>query len=219
MGARQRAVRAAARTRRRLAVALNGTLRDFGLADIFQLIGIQRKTGVLSLKSGDSQVNVSFLSGGVVSADSSERALEDRLGSVLVKSGKVTERQLSDALKTQKVSLQRLGKILIEQKVDLARGAARGAAHPGHADRPSPLPLEGRRVPLQPGRDDRLRPRVLHPDPRREHPDGRRADDRRMADHRAAHPHLPDDPQAEGGLPSWATTGRSPSTRPTSTSG
>ena len=97
-------------------MALNGTLRDFGLADIFQLIGIQRKTGVLSLKCGDKTVLVSFLSGGVVSADSSERALEDRLGSVLVKSGKITERQLGDALKTQKASLQRLGKILIEQK-------------------------------------------------------------------------------------------------------
>ena len=97
-------------------MALNGTLRDFGLADIFQLIGIQRKTGVLSLRSGDNTVTVSFLSGGVVHADSSERALEDRLGSVLVKSGKVTERQLSDALKTQKASLQRLGKVLIEQR-------------------------------------------------------------------------------------------------------
>jgi hypothetical protein len=97
-------------------MALNGTLRDFGLADIFQLIGLQRKTGVLSLRSGDTTVTVSFLSGGVVSADSSERPLEDRLGSVLVKSGKVTERQLSEALKSQKTSLQRLGKILIEQR-------------------------------------------------------------------------------------------------------
>src|SRR5262249_1533399 len=108
--------RAPARTRRRGAVALNGTLRDFGLADIFQLIGIQRKTGVLSLRSSDKTVTVSFLSGGVVSAESSERGLEDRLGSVLVKSGKVTERQLGDALKAQKASLQRLGKVLIEQR-------------------------------------------------------------------------------------------------------
>ncbi|HEY8848998.1 MAG TPA: DUF4388 domain-containing protein, partial [Thermoanaerobaculia bacterium] len=27
-------------------MALEGTLRDFSLADIFQLIGLQRKTGV-----------------------------------------------------------------------------------------------------------------------------------------------------------------------------
>ena len=32
-------------------MALEGTLRDFSLADIFQLIGLQRKTGVLTLRS------------------------------------------------------------------------------------------------------------------------------------------------------------------------
>jgi len=95
-------------------MALKGTLKDFGLADIFQLIGIQRKTGVLVLTSGESRVTVSFLSGSVVSADSSERTLEDRLGTVLVKSGKITSRQLADALKSQKLNPQRLGKILTE---------------------------------------------------------------------------------------------------------
>jgi hypothetical protein len=96
-------------------MALRGTLKDFGLADIFQLIGIQRKTGVLILTHGEHRVLVSFLAGNVVSADSSERALEDRLGAVLVKSGKITSRQLSEALKVQKQTLQRLGTILVEQ--------------------------------------------------------------------------------------------------------
>lgn len=95
-------------------MALKGTLKDFGLADIFQLIGIQRKTGVLVLINGDRRVTVSFLAGAVVSADSSERALEERLGAVLVKSGKITARRLEEALKTQKQTLQRLGKILID---------------------------------------------------------------------------------------------------------
>lgn len=97
-------------------MALKGTLRDFGLADIFQLIGIQRKTGVLVLSNGNRKVTVSFLSGGVVSADSNDHPLEDRLGAVLVKSGKITDRQLAEALKTQKSTLQRLGRILVEQK-------------------------------------------------------------------------------------------------------
>ena len=30
-------------------MALEGTIRDFGLPDIFQLIGLQRKTGILTL--------------------------------------------------------------------------------------------------------------------------------------------------------------------------
>ena len=32
-------------------MALEGTLKDFSLADIFQLIGLQRKTGILTLQS------------------------------------------------------------------------------------------------------------------------------------------------------------------------
>jgi len=61
-------------------------------------------------------VTVSFVDGNVVSADSQHKKLEDLLGSVLVKSGRVSERQLQEALKTQKRTLQRLGNILIEAK-------------------------------------------------------------------------------------------------------
>ena len=32
-------------------MALEGTIRDFGLPDIFQLIGLQKKTGLLTLKN------------------------------------------------------------------------------------------------------------------------------------------------------------------------
>src|SRR5436190_6300939 len=39
-------------------MALEGTLKDFSLADIFQLIGLQRKTGVLTLRSKDDTVTV-----------------------------------------------------------------------------------------------------------------------------------------------------------------
>ena len=35
-------------------MALEGTLKDFSLADIFQLIGLQRKTGVLTLRGKDA---------------------------------------------------------------------------------------------------------------------------------------------------------------------
>jgi len=97
-------------------MALEGTLRDFGLADIFQLIGNQRKTGVLTLKSADDVVTVSFLEGSVVSADSQNKKLEDLLGSVLTKSGLVAEDDLQQALRQQKRTLQRLGNILIHEK-------------------------------------------------------------------------------------------------------
>jgi hypothetical protein len=72
-------------------MALEGTIRDFGLPDIFQLI---------------------FENGMVVMADSSARRLEDRLGNVLVTQGKITGARLDEALAVQKQTLQRLGHIL-----------------------------------------------------------------------------------------------------------
>lgn len=96
-------------------MALEGTLRDFSLADIFQLIGIQKKTGVLTLKNADEVVSVSFLDGNVVSADSLNKNLEDRLGTVLVRSGRMTAEKLEEALKIQKETLQRLGYLLVHR--------------------------------------------------------------------------------------------------------
>src|SRR2546429_3425751 len=93
-------------------MALEGTLRDFSLADIFQLIGLQRKTGVLTLRTKDDTVTVTFLDGKVVGADSLTHRLENRLGTVLMKSGMLTNEQLARALEIQKETLQRLGFIL-----------------------------------------------------------------------------------------------------------
>jgi Domain of unknown function (DUF4388)/Type II secretion system (T2SS), protein G len=93
-------------------MALEGTLRDFSLADIFQLIGLQRKTGVLTLRSKEDTVTVTFLDGKVVGADSLDRRLENRLGSVLIRTGYLSQDQLTRALEIQKETLQRLGFIL-----------------------------------------------------------------------------------------------------------
>ena len=95
-------------------MALQGTIRDFGLPDIFQLIGLQRKTGILTLINDKDKesVTVTFETGMVVMADSSEQRLEDRLGNVLVKQGKLSRERLEEALGVQKQTLQRLGHIL-----------------------------------------------------------------------------------------------------------
>ncbi len=95
-------------------MALEGTLKDFGLADILQLIGIQRKTGVLTLENTEDVVTVKFFEGQVVGADTRLRNLEDLLGSVMVRTGRITEAQLQESLRIQKATLQRLGYILIK---------------------------------------------------------------------------------------------------------
>ena len=96
-------------------MALEGTLEDFSLADIFQLIALQRKTGILSLKRNQEVVSVKFHNGMVIGADSSPKKLEDRIGKVLEKTGLISEDQLKEALEYQQKTLQKIGFILVDQ--------------------------------------------------------------------------------------------------------
>jgi hypothetical protein len=99
-------------------MALAGTLKDFGIADILQLIAQQQKTGVLHLRSKDQEVKVGFVDGAIVSAESvSKKRRRDLFGHMLVAAELITEAQLELALETQKRSLQRLGDCLISQGV------------------------------------------------------------------------------------------------------
>jgi hypothetical protein len=107
-------------------MALSGTLKDFALPDIFQLIGMQRKTGLLTLESDRETVTVVFEQGMVVHADSTVRRLDDLLGSVLVRQGKIRKDVLEEALTKQKISMQRLGFILVSQGY-ITRDDLRGA--------------------------------------------------------------------------------------------
>jgi hypothetical protein len=93
-------------------MALQGSIKDFGLPDIFQLIGLQRKTGILTLTQAEETVTVTFENGMVVNADTSAKRLEDRLGNLLVKQGKLSADKLEEVLQKQKATLQRLGHIL-----------------------------------------------------------------------------------------------------------
>ncbi|MDQ7007723.1 MAG: DUF4388 domain-containing protein [Acidobacteriota bacterium] len=96
-------------------MALKGTLGDFSLTDILQLIGLQRKTGVLVLRRGGDEISIAFDNGRVVAADSSLRPLEHRVGQLLVRTGKLTEARLDEALAIQRETLQRLGHVLASQ--------------------------------------------------------------------------------------------------------
>ncbi len=98
-------------------MALQGTIKDFGLADILQLIGIQRKTGVLTLENGDEGVTIKFVDGQIVGADTRSASVEDLLGAVVVRTGRITAAQLKEALRIQKKTLQRLGYVLVQNKL------------------------------------------------------------------------------------------------------
>jgi hypothetical protein len=95
-------------------MALEGTLRDFSLADILQLISLQHKTGLLTVRGPADTVTLGFLDGMLVSAESSAQRLDTRLGTVLVKTRRLTAEALGRALEMQAQTLQRLGFILLK---------------------------------------------------------------------------------------------------------
>jgi len=95
-------------------VALKGTLKDFGIAEILQLIGQQAKSGVLHLESRDDLIHIAIADGNVVRAESTGRKTRERLGNLLVRADIITPEELAYALDAQKRSLRRLGDILVE---------------------------------------------------------------------------------------------------------
>ncbi len=98
-------------------MALKGTLKDFGIGDILQLIGQQTKTGVLFLKTKDQEVQIGFKDGNIVKSESSTRKKKDLIGTMLMRAELITEAQLVQALETQKRTLKRLGDVLVGSKV------------------------------------------------------------------------------------------------------
>lgn len=101
-------------------MALKGTIQDFGIADIFQLISQQRKTGILNLNDDVDDVRIHYREGYVVRAESSTRPKHMLLGSMLVAADLIDQGQLQQALKIQGRTLQRLGGVL--QEMGLADG-------------------------------------------------------------------------------------------------
>ncbi len=95
-------------------MALKGTLKDFGIAEILQLIGQQMKSGILHLESRDEEIHIALAEGSVVRAEAVGRKANERLGAMLVRAEIIAQPQLDYALNLQRRSLRRLGDILVE---------------------------------------------------------------------------------------------------------
>jgi Domain of unknown function (DUF4388)/Type II secretion system (T2SS), protein G len=98
-------------------MALEGSLTDFGLADILQLIYFQRKTGVLTLEGKMDKVSLLFIEGNIGGVESKKRMADNRLGKVLLKKGLVKEEDLETALEEQRKTGVKLGNILIRNEL------------------------------------------------------------------------------------------------------
>ena len=69
-----------------MSVGLNGNLRDFGISEVFQLIGQQRKTGTLRVREGAREMELHFDEGRIITA-APAGAPGAALGDMLVRTG------------------------------------------------------------------------------------------------------------------------------------
>jgi len=97
-------------------VAIEGPLKELGLHDVFQLLDLSRKTGVLRITSDlrNNEGTVFFDRGAIVFATA--RAKAQRIGERLVHAGKITPAELEHARAVQQREggRRRLGKIFVE---------------------------------------------------------------------------------------------------------
>ncbi len=93
---------------------MEGTLKEYSFADIIQMIGYQRRTGILTLRSREEFVTLIFHNGSIVGVEAFPHRMETMLGRVLIKQGRISERGLERALNIQRKSNEKLGKILVD---------------------------------------------------------------------------------------------------------
>jgi hypothetical protein len=98
-------------------MALEGSLTDFGLADILQLIYFQKKTGVLTLEGKMDRVRLLFIEGNISGAESKRRIEDNRLGKILVKRGLMTDDDLSSILEEQRSTGSRFAHLAIRRNL------------------------------------------------------------------------------------------------------
>ena len=95
-------------------MSLSGVLADFPVADVFQLIAQQRKTGVLEVERKSRTLLVYFLEGQVLAARPSETRPDGSIAGYLLRAGALSEAQLADARKRQEQTLEPLVPTLIQ---------------------------------------------------------------------------------------------------------
>ncbi len=95
-------------------MSLLGTLKGFGVTEIFQLISQQMKTGTLVLTSPESTISLVFDNGVIQGIKSGQWEIDPR-ADILIKGGFLSEKDYRTALENEKKNSHRWHDILINQ--------------------------------------------------------------------------------------------------------
>jgi hypothetical protein len=96
-----------------MAVALRGNLKDFGIGEVFQLIGQQRKTGILEFTARREQIRIGFDRGAVVSAAPVGPRPDSALGDIFVRCGYLPRPEVDRLLDECEASGQTLARLAV----------------------------------------------------------------------------------------------------------
>src|SRR5256885_15705059 len=108
-------------------MAIEGPLRELGIHDVFQLLDLSRKTGVLRVTSElrHNAGTIYFQDGTIIFAEI--RSNPHPLGALLLRTGKISEADLERArdMQTRQGDQRRLGEILVSLGVITQREVER----------------------------------------------------------------------------------------------
>ena len=94
-------------------ILLKGNLKDFNLPQVLLLCNRSQKTGELIFQRENSKKYIYFNNGKIIFASSSQ--VSDRLGDILLNTGKISEEQYSKSAGIYKTTGKRKGMILVEE--------------------------------------------------------------------------------------------------------
>jgi outer membrane protein assembly factor BamB len=94
-------------------MSFKGDLSTIGLAEVFQMISMSQKEGTLIVEDGESKKSIYFGSTGIKLVSTGSRK-GMKLGDILLRAGKVSEGQLSEALENARILKKMVGEVLVE---------------------------------------------------------------------------------------------------------
>ena len=98
-------------------MGLKGDIKDFNIPEIIQLLGLQSKTGILTVRNGTKKVRIYFVDGNIARVDPDRTEHRMLMGEMLIAYGKLTPEQLEEALEAQKGTGKVLGEVLLQKKL------------------------------------------------------------------------------------------------------
>ena len=107
-------------------IPVDGQLADITVGDLFQLLGFQKKTGVLNLSSADQEVELFFLKGELADLNWKTRPAEKKFATVLVKENLLSQEHADMVINRQRDTGQRIGYIIFNMglvKKEILTGA------------------------------------------------------------------------------------------------